>query len=438
MDKVDAYMERWHEHQRELKEGGATWFLACLEYGHLPEVCPYEDPFFVQAFDRGEVETAEEWIHLKAIPSPQVDQETCLTCLKGESGALPSARSGTNHPTNPLHGRRWNCWSQRREGVVVPRRQRSRLQRLSGSSPNIHSPRGGSRCVHSPEGGEVSCSSNSRRRSGMMAGRFVLLTSWQSYALAVGHMGTRWPYAPRNTKRGSASIQRPEGGSVRIQHPEGGSARIQRPEGGSPCIQRPEGGSPCIQRPEGGSPCIQRPEGGSPCIQCPEGGSPCIQCTEGGEPIGPEPRPPGAEQRELPLPPPPPPLPPPGAEQRELPLPPLPPPLPPPGAEQREMPLPPPPPPPGAEQRELPLSPPHPPLPPPGAEQRELPLPPPPPSPPPPAVGECLLVPPQLPWEDCLPLPPPPAEGEYLLVPPQPPSRSRAAGAASASNTSRE
>ncbi|MGH0122117.1 UNVERIFIED_CONTAM: hypothetical protein FKN15_013036 [Acipenser sinensis] len=94
--------------------------------------------------------------------------------------------------------------------------------------------------------------------------------------------------------------------------------------------------------------------------------------------MGPEPRPPGAEQRELSL---------------SLP----PPPLPPPGAEQREQPLPLPPPPPGAEQRELPLS-----------------LPP--PSPPPPAEGECLLVPPPPPREDCLPLPPPPTEGECLLV----------------------
>ncbi|RXM91038.1 hypothetical protein EOD39_21592 [Acipenser ruthenus] len=58
--------------------------------------------------------------------------------------------------------------------------------------------------------------------------------------------------------------------------------------------------------------------------------------------------------------------------------------------------------------------------PPPVAEQRELSLPPPPP-PLPPAEGESLLVPPQLPWEDCLPLPPPPAEGEYLLVLSPPP-----------------
>ncbi|MGH0144891.1 UNVERIFIED_CONTAM: hypothetical protein FKN15_018268 [Acipenser sinensis] len=174
MDKVDAYMERWHAHQRELKEGGATWCLACLEYGHLPEVCPYEDPLFVQAFDRGEVETAEEWIHLKAIPSPQVDQETCLTCLKGEEWCLPSTRSDTKHPTNPLHGRRWNCWSRRREGGAVPRWRRNRLQRPEGGSVSIQRPEGRSASIQCPEGG-------------------------------------------------SPCIQRPEGGSPCIQHPEGGA-----------------------------------------------------------------------------------------------------------------------------------------------------------------------------------------------------------------------
>ncbi|MGH0162497.1 UNVERIFIED_CONTAM: hypothetical protein FKN15_042873 [Acipenser sinensis] len=36
--------------------------------GWLLDVCLYEDPLFVQAFDQGEVETTEEWIHLKAMP----------------------------------------------------------------------------------------------------------------------------------------------------------------------------------------------------------------------------------------------------------------------------------------------------------------------------------------------------------------------------------
>ncbi|MGH0160588.1 UNVERIFIED_CONTAM: hypothetical protein FKN15_039645 [Acipenser sinensis] len=71
-------------HIRELNEGGAPWCLAYLEYGHLLDVYPYEDPLFMKAFNRGKVENVEEWIRLKAVPSPMTDQDTCLTCLKGE------------------------------------------------------------------------------------------------------------------------------------------------------------------------------------------------------------------------------------------------------------------------------------------------------------------------------------------------------------------
>ncbi|MGH0128341.1 UNVERIFIED_CONTAM: hypothetical protein FKN15_055767 [Acipenser sinensis] len=127
MDKVDAYMENWHEHQRVLKEGGATWCLACLECGHLPEMCPYEDPLFVQAFDRGEVETAEEWIHLKAIPSPQVDHETCLT-LPQRGGVVLCRRQGWAQSTRPTpsmagggtigleEGKEWWCQEGKEAG----------------------------------------------------------------------------------------------------------------------------------------------------------------------------------------------------------------------------------------------------------------------------------------------------------------------------------
>ncbi|MGH0122079.1 UNVERIFIED_CONTAM: hypothetical protein FKN15_010493 [Acipenser sinensis] len=55
----------------------------------------------IQAFDRGEVETAEEWIHLKAILSPQVDQETCLTCLKGEEWCFAVGKVGHKPPDQP-------------------------------------------------------------------------------------------------------------------------------------------------------------------------------------------------------------------------------------------------------------------------------------------------------------------------------------------------
>ncbi|MGH0155307.1 UNVERIFIED_CONTAM: hypothetical protein FKN15_074847 [Acipenser sinensis] len=122
-------MERWHAHQRELKEGGATWCLACLEYGHLPEVCPYEDPLFVQAFDRGEVETAEEWIHLKAIPSPQVDQETCLTCLKGEEWCFAVGKVGHKPPDQPPP------WQEVELAQEKVRRQRGGKERRKQREP---------------------------------------------------------------------------------------------------------------------------------------------------------------------------------------------------------------------------------------------------------------------------------------------------------------
>ncbi|MGH0148003.1 UNVERIFIED_CONTAM: hypothetical protein FKN15_039119 [Acipenser sinensis] len=120
-------MKRWHEHQRELKEGGTTWCLACLEYGHLPDVCPYEDPLFVQAFDRGEVETAEEWIHLKAVPSPQGDQETCLTCLKRGGVVLchwqclakstqPTPSMAGCGTAGPEEGKEWWCQEGKEAG----------------------------------------------------------------------------------------------------------------------------------------------------------------------------------------------------------------------------------------------------------------------------------------------------------------------------------
>ncbi|MGH0145777.1 UNVERIFIED_CONTAM: hypothetical protein FKN15_006903 [Acipenser sinensis] len=101
MGKVEEDMERWHEHQWQLKAEGAPWCLACLEYGHLPDVCPWEDPLFMQAFHQGEVETMEKWIHLKAVPSPQTDQDTCLTCLKGEERFFDIGKVGHISPDQP-------------------------------------------------------------------------------------------------------------------------------------------------------------------------------------------------------------------------------------------------------------------------------------------------------------------------------------------------
>ncbi|MGH0122859.1 UNVERIFIED_CONTAM: hypothetical protein FKN15_008566 [Acipenser sinensis] len=191
MDKVDAYMERWHEHQRELKEGGATWCLACLEYGHLPEVCPYEDPLFVQAFDRGEVETVEVWIHLKAIPPPQVDQETCLTCLKGEECCFAIGKVGHKAPDQPppwqevellvpKKGRRGGAKKAKKQATApgrgerehpaprrgerehpAPRRGEREHPAPGGGSPCIQCPEGGSPCIQHLEGG--ACASSTRR-----------------------------------------------------------------------------------------------------------------------------------------------------------------------------------------------------------------------------------------------------------------------------------
>ena len=59
-------MQPWRNRQEELKEGGAPWCASCMEYGHLRDVCPYEDPLFLKALDQGKVEDAEEWLRLKA------------------------------------------------------------------------------------------------------------------------------------------------------------------------------------------------------------------------------------------------------------------------------------------------------------------------------------------------------------------------------------
>ncbi|MGH0138603.1 UNVERIFIED_CONTAM: hypothetical protein FKN15_071665 [Acipenser sinensis] len=99
--KVDEYMERWHEHQWQLKAEGALWCLACLEHGHLSDVCPCEDPLFMKAFTQGEVETTEEWIYLKALPSAQTDQDNCLICQKEKEEQLlaPKRKRGRRgHP----------------------------------------------------------------------------------------------------------------------------------------------------------------------------------------------------------------------------------------------------------------------------------------------------------------------------------------------------
>ncbi|MGH0160618.1 UNVERIFIED_CONTAM: hypothetical protein FKN15_045127 [Acipenser sinensis] len=154
MDKVEEYMKRWHIHQRELKKGGATWCLACLEYGHLPDVCPYEDPLFVQVFDRGEVETAEEWIHLKAIPLPHLPQRggVVLCCRQPppwqdvELLVLKKGRRGSAKKV-----KKWAPAPRRGEPVhPVPRRGEPMHPAPRSGEPCIQRPEGGSPCIQRP------------------------------------------------------------------------------------------------------------------------------------------------------------------------------------------------------------------------------------------------------------------------------------------------
>ncbi|MGH0125877.1 UNVERIFIED_CONTAM: hypothetical protein FKN15_021764 [Acipenser sinensis] len=300
MDKVDAYMKRWHEHQRELKEGGATWCLACLEYGHLPDVCPYEDPLFVQAFDRGEVETAEEWIHLKAVPSPQGDQETCLTCLKGEEWCFAVGKVGHKAPDQP--------------------------------------------------------------------------PPWQEVELLVLKKG-RSGGAKKAKKQASA----PEWESVRPQ-PRRGRCKLQQQQ--QLQQQQEEVGD------DGWEVCVINlvaelcPGCGAYGHTSRAAGAASASTTARGRAAG------AASASATST-----------TSSRAAGVLLVPPQLP----WEDCLPLPPPP-----AEGECLLVPPQPPW------EDCLPL------PAPPAEGECLLVPPQPPWEDCLPLPPPPAEGEHLLVPTPP------------------
>ncbi|MGH0130692.1 UNVERIFIED_CONTAM: hypothetical protein FKN15_059189 [Acipenser sinensis] len=296
MDKVEEYMERWHEHQRELKEGGATWCLACLEYGHLPDVCPFEDPHFVQAFNRGEVETAEEWIHLKAILSPQVDQETCLTCVKGEGWCFAIGMVGHKAPNQPPP-------RQEVELLVLKKGRRSGAKKARKQAP---APRGGEPVQPAPRKGE--------------------------------------PVHPAAMKV-APERQDPKRGKLRGGRWDGYLCLVE-------ASKEEEG------RPKGSCEAyLSALEAVNWCTACGKWGHFAVNC-----PILQE------------------------EEEKET----------------HRFP---------ATEGDYTLSPP-PPLPPAGVEQRDLPLPP----PPPPAEGECLLVLPQPPWEDCLPLPPPPAEAIWQFL----------------------
>ncbi|MGH0181457.1 UNVERIFIED_CONTAM: hypothetical protein FKN15_006656 [Acipenser sinensis] len=238
MDKVDAYMERWHAHQRELKEGGATWCLACLEYGHLPEVCPYEDPLFVQAFDRGEVETAEEWIHLKAIPSPQVDQETCLTCLTGEEWCFAVGKVGHKPPDQPppwqevellvpKKGRRGGANKAKKQATAPGRGEP--VHPAPGRGEPVHPAPGRGESVH-PAPVKVEPERQEPKRGKLKSGR------WDGYLRLV--KASSW--CPSCGKGGHSVVNCPRPGEEEEGRLKGSwEAYLSALEAMNPCIQRP-------------------------------------------------------------------------------------------------------------------------------------------------------------------------------------------------------
>ncbi|MGH0180246.1 UNVERIFIED_CONTAM: hypothetical protein FKN15_003670 [Acipenser sinensis] len=221
----------------ELKEGGATWCLACLEYGHLPEVCPYEDPLFVQAFDRGEVETAEEWIHLKSIPSPQVDQETCLTCLKGEEWCFAVSKVRHKPPDQPPP------WQEVELLVPKVRRQRGGKERRKQREPR-----------------------------------------WCTMCIAYGHEDEDCPEQEPEDEE----PERPRASSA-----QKGGARASSARKREPMHPAPGGGEPVHPAPGGGEPVHPAPGGGEPMHPAPR------QPAAEEEYLLSLPPPPGAEQQEL-------------------------------------------------------------------------------------------------------------------------------------------
>ncbi|MGH0138932.1 UNVERIFIED_CONTAM: hypothetical protein FKN15_035623 [Acipenser sinensis] len=129
-----------------------------------PDVCPYEDPLFVQAFDRGEVETAEEWIHLKAIPSPQVDQETCFTCLKGEESCFAVGKVGHKAPDQsppwqgggtaaPEEGKEGRCQEGEEAGSSAQRGEARASSAQKGGARASSTRKGGACASSAHEGG---------------------------------------------------------------------------------------------------------------------------------------------------------------------------------------------------------------------------------------------------------------------------------------------
>ncbi|RXM99559.1 hypothetical protein EOD39_11234 [Acipenser ruthenus] len=59
-------MESWNEQR------------ACMQHEYQREECPYQDPGFMEAYGKGEVGDATDWVHLVAqqpLPSPLPERE---------------------------------------------------------------------------------------------------------------------------------------------------------------------------------------------------------------------------------------------------------------------------------------------------------------------------------------------------------------------------
>ncbi|MGH0158435.1 UNVERIFIED_CONTAM: hypothetical protein FKN15_040304 [Acipenser sinensis] len=76
--------------------------VACLEFGHYKEECPYDNPCFVMACARDEVESPDEWFCLKA-----QDQ---LSAVKLEMGPSASQAEWDGGLDALLTYLKYQCW----------------------------------------------------------------------------------------------------------------------------------------------------------------------------------------------------------------------------------------------------------------------------------------------------------------------------------------
>ncbi|MBN3287883.1 ACHA7 protein, partial [Polyodon spathula] len=77
-----------HEEQWWQQAEGAPCCIACGEFGHITEECPYEDSYFMGAYHRDEVESADKW--LPKGPRPAVGPKA--------RDRLPEQKEGEEQP----------------------------------------------------------------------------------------------------------------------------------------------------------------------------------------------------------------------------------------------------------------------------------------------------------------------------------------------------